>query len=487
MRSIQLLLLLLCAATTAHSAGGLELIPDSAIGRHARAWFEAYEKGDAAAIGAYAKAHLSQDAQAKTTLEARVQRMRHMKEEHGALTIVSVPEDDTAELSVVVKDAHGGFLELGFVGAPAPPHLLEAMRVELRDGPNAPPPVASGPPLAEAQLADAVRAEIARRPEFSGVVLLARGDRTLVSEARGVADRAAGTKIGLDTKFNLASIGKAFTKLAIAQLAQAGKLALSDPVTKYLPQFRVEHAQGITLAQLVDHRGGTGDVLDRAQDVKDRTTLTTVGGWMSLVLDQPLQFAPGTSQAYSNGGYVLLGGVIEKVSGEDYYAYLKRHVLDPAGMTGTSWPFAHGALANRAEGYTRRAAGGGHAPLTDAEKASAPVATREMLPERGSPAGGGYSTAPDLLKFMRAMRASRLASPAWTRWVVGGDAPGANASLAAMPADFGFGIAGGAPGANGVMEFEGAYDVIVLTNADPPNAEELTRAIRGLLRRVRPS
>lgn len=473
--------LLPIAAACGHAAPQV-VLPDSPIGRHARAWFDAYAAGDEAAIAAFAQDHVSEAARAKTPLASRVERTKAMREEHGALTILSVPQDDTGELSVLVRDAHGAFLELGFQGEPSPPHLLASMRVELRDNAN-PSPVASGPPLTEDALADAVRKEVAQRPQFSGVVLLGRGEKTLVSDAYGMADRARGIPNRLDTRFNLASIGKAFTKLAVAQLAEAGKLSLDDPVRKFLPQYQVENASKITLAQLVAHKGGVDDVLPYAHEVKDRTTLTTLHGWMSLILGRPLLFEPGASERYSNGGYVLLGGVIEQASGEDYYAYIKRHILDSAGMTDTGWPLAHEDLPNRAEGYTRHAEGG-HGPLTDAEKAVEPKPVKDLLPERGSPAGGGYGTAPDLLKFMHAMRASRLASVPWTRWVLGGDAPRAGTVDASMPEGLGFGIAGGAPGTNGVMEFEGPYDVIVLTNGDPPGAEELTRAIRGLIRRV---
>lgn len=470
------------AAACGHAAAQV-VLPDSPIGRHAQAWFAAYAAGDEAAIAAFAKDHVSEAARAKTPLATRVERTQAMREEHGALTILAVPEAESDALSVLVRDAHGQFLELGFVGAPQPPHLLASMRVELRDNANPSPVAQAGPPLSEDALADAVRKEIAQRPDFAGAVLLARGDRTLFSQAYGMADRAQRIPNRIDTRFNLASIGKAFTKLAIAQLAEAGKLSLDDPVTKFLPQYQVENAPKITLAQLVSHKGGVDDVLPYAHEVKDRTTLTTLHGWMSLILGRPLLFEPGTSERYSNGGYVLLGGVIEQASGEDYYAYIKRHILDPAGMTDTGWPLAHEDVPNRAEGYTRHTEGG-HGPLTDAEKGAEPRAVKGLLPERGSPAGGGYGTAPDLLKFMHAMRASRLASVPWTQWALGGDAPRAGATDASMPQDLGFGIAGGAPGTNGVMEFEGPYDVIVLTNGDPPGAEELTRAIRGLIRRV---
>lgn len=462
-------------ATTAFAASGLDHLPRSPIGQHARAWFAAYDAATDEAIANYARDHV---APGQATPAQRAERMRGMKAEHGALTVVSVPMDDDRELAVVVRDEHGDTLSLSFLAQPAPPYLLTGMRVVR----GATPEIAQGPPLDDAGCAAAVRAEIARRPDFSGVVLVARGDRVLVAEARGLADRAAGTKVALDTKFNIASIGKIFTRLALAQLAASGKLALADPIVRWLPDYRVEGAPKITLAQLAEHRGGVDDVLDRVHEVHDRTTLTTLAGWLSLIEDRPLVFEPGTSQRYSNGGYVLLGGAIAQASGEDYYDYVQRHVLDPAGMADTGWPLAHQPLARRAEGYTRHREGLRHAEAQSAS-ASAETPIRDLLPERGSPAGGATSTAPDLLKFMRAMRASRLAPVPWSAWVLGGPEPSADAP-GEIKKDYGFGIAGGSPGVNGVMEFEGAYDVIVLTNADPPNAEELARALRGLLRRA---
>ena len=463
--------LLILLASTALAATGLDLLPASPIGGHARAWFAAYDSATDEAVASYAKGHV---APGQATPAQRAERMRGMKAEHGALTVVRVPLDDDRELTVVVRDAHGDTLSLSFLAQPSPPYLLTGMRVER----GATPEIAQGPPLDDAGCAAAVRAEIAQRPDFSGVVLVARGDRVLVEEARGLADRVAGTKVAIDTKFNIASIGKIFTRLALAQLASAGKLALSDPIVRWLPAYRVEGAPKIMLAQLTEHRGGVDDVLDRVHEVHDRTTLTTLAGWLSLIEDRPLLFEPGTSQRYSNGGYVLLGGAIAQASGEDYYDYVKRHVLDPAGMADTGWPLAHQPLARRAEGYTRHPEG-----LRGDSVSPEETPIRDLLPERGSPAGGATSTAPDLLRFMRAMRASRLAPAPWTAWVLGGPepAPGAPGEL---PKDYGFGIAGGSPGVNGVMEFEGAYDVIVLTNADPPNAEELARALRGLVRRA---
>jgi CubicO group peptidase (beta-lactamase class C family) len=480
MRTKLLLLTLMfpLVVSCGHAAtGGLDKLPGSPLGQHVRAWFEAYEAGDDAAIEAYAAAHVGDAARARTPLARRIETMRAMRKTHGALTIIQVPGDDARELAVVVKDAHGDFLELSFLAEPAPPHRLAGMRVDTSDGPGAPRD--SGPPLEEAGLAEAVRGKLG--PDFSGVVLVARGERTLASEARGLADRETNAKIALDTRFNIASIGKIFTRLALAQLAEAGKLALADPVTRWLPDYRVENAGKITLDQLAAHRAGVDDVLQRAHELHGTKTMASLADWMGLITDRPLLFEPGTSERYSNGGYVLLGGVIAKASGEDYYDYVQRHILDVVGMKHTGWPLQHSDEPGRAIGYSRRTPGE-HQAAASKELRS----MRDEWPERGSPAGGAFADAGDLLKFMRAMRASRLASVPWTQWTLGGPEPSA-ASPGTLPADLGFAIAGGAPGTNCVMEFAGAYDIIVLTNSDPPAAQDMARSLRGLVRRVSPS
>lgn len=475
----------LLIALSAPGAGSFRF-PDSPLGRHALAYFEAYAAGDSAATGAFARAHVAAASLARTPMDERVRRMREIRGDHGALTPLTVVNDDTSELVVRVRDAHGELFDLGFLGEPGPPNLLTGIRWESAlDEPGAP---GGGGPMSEAEATNAIRDEVARRAreqDFSGVVLLARGNRRLLAEAHGLADRARKLPVTIDTRFNFASIGKLFTKVAIAQLAQAGRIALADPVTKYVPQFRVEHAGDITLAQLVEHRGGVDDVLRYAQGGDVGRGLVDVPSWLHLILEKPLLFEPGTAQRYSNGGYVLLGAVVQYAGGEDYYDYVRRHVLEPSGMTRTAWDRMHEASPPRAMGYTRgmHGAEGGRKPAPGLLAARGPVADR--WPERGSPAGGGYTSATDLWRFAEALRARRLVSGAWTAWVLGGPEPGHGVAPDTSFTDVGMGIAGGSPGTNGVLEMAGAYDLVVLTNDDPPGAEELVRAIRAILRRVR--
>jgi CubicO group peptidase (beta-lactamase class C family) len=281
--------------------------------------------------------------------------------------------------------------------------------------------------------------------EFSGAVLLAKGEQVLVREAVGLASRETGAANTPATKFNLGSINKAFTRLAIEQLAAEGKLSLADTLDRFVPEFPAESARRITIAQLLEHRGGTGDFFGPKYDAYEHGRLRNLRDWLPLFVDAPLEFEPGARQRYSNAGYLLLGLVIEKVSGRSYYDYVRDRIFKPAGMTDTESYPVDAAVANRATGYTRE---GGR--LTD---------NRPFLPWRGTSAGGGYSTVDDLRRFADALRAGRL----------GGGAGG------------GVGVAGGAPGVNAVLEMAGDYTLVVMANLDPPAAQRLASEVREWL------
>jgi CubicO group peptidase (beta-lactamase class C family) len=317
--------------------------------------------------------------------------------------------------------------------------------------PTATPP-ASVTRMSDADVASALRARLdslSRADEFSGAVLLLHGDRVLLRKAYGMAVRETRTPNRPDTRFNLGSINKAFTKIAIDQLAAAGKLQYDDTIDRYLPDYPKDKGSQITIRQLLDHRAGTGHMFGPAYDAADHSKLLTVPDWVKLVRDEPLLFEPGTKQEYSNTGYILLGAIVEQVSGVSYYDYVRTHVYELAGMSATGSFARDENVPNRATGYTKRS--GGDAWRTNTE----------FLPGRGSPAGGGYSTLDDLRRFADASRAGKFGGP--------GE---------------GLAIAGGAPGTNAMLEMFGDYTVIVLANLDPPAAERVALATRGWLRQT---
>lgn len=287
---------------------------------------------------------------------------------------------------------------------------------------------------------------LAAQDRFSGVVLVARDGKPVLERAWGLADREHRVPNTATTKFNLGSINKAFTAIAIRQLAAAGKLSLQDPVRKHLPEFPNPAFDKITIQHLLEMRSGLGH-FGSDWDQKPRSRFRTINDYLNLAINESPAFEPGSGQLYSNAGYVLLGAIIERASGQSYYDYVRKNIFAPASMSATESYELDAVIADRATGYTRRDSGG---ELR---------ANYFMLPARGSSAGGGYSTAGDLLRFALALSAGKI--------------PGANPG--------GVGVAGGAPGINAILEIDPAsgYVIIVLANLDPPAAEYVGRHFRN--------
>lgn len=304
---------------------------------------------------------------------------------------------------------------------------------------------------------------LAGTDHFSGSLLVAKDGKPLLSRAWGMAGPTE--KNTIDTKFNIGSINKIFTKAAIDGLAKEGKLSLDDTIRKRLPDFSSPAADRITIQQLLDHRSGLGDIFGPKYQSAPPSRLRELSDFLPLFASQPLEFEPGTSQRYSNAGYIVLGLIIERVSGQSYYDYVRDHITRPAGMKDTASFAIDETVPNRAIGQTQRGPDGPTAKRQDN------IAT---LPGRGSSAGGGYSTAPDLLAFAHALLGDKLLSKRWTDWVFHRgqlDADGPR-TLA---------IAGGSPGVNGMLGIAPPYIFVVLANIDPPAAVEVGSATRELL------
>ena len=286
---------------------------------------------------------------------------------------------------------------------------------------------------------------LAKNGDFSGVVLVARGGVPQFERAYGMADREASRPNNLETAFNVGSINKFFTAISIRQLAAAGKLDLDSSLARAWPDYpNQDVAKRVTIRQILDHRSGIGGNIFGAPPGKTRHDVLTLNDYFQLFKDLPLQFEPGSRQQYSNAGYIVLGLLIERLSGTSYYDYVQRRIFTPAGMTRTASWRVDSLPPNTATGYT------------------AEGRNTDLLPGRGSSAGGGYSTTHDLLRLLNALREHKIE----------------NAPEAGM-----VGIAGGAPGLNAVMEGDlaGGYDVVVMANLSPPAAERVGRLIRDAL------
>jgi D-alanyl-D-alanine carboxypeptidase len=309
-------------------------------------------------------------------------------------------------------------------------------------------------------------AEHARADEFAGAVLVARHGKVLLNDAWGRADRKAGVANTPATRFRIGSMNKMFTAVATLQLVEAHKLALDDPIGKHLPGYpNKEVAAKVTVRHLLTHTGGTGDIFGPEFD-QHRLQLREHRDYLKLYGSRGLTHEPGSRFEYSNYGFVLLGALIEHVSGMSYDDYVGDHVFRRAGMASTGSLPESVDVPDRAVGYMRASpSGGAWVPNTD------------TLPWRGTAAGGGYSTVGDLLRFAQALESGTLISkatlaeatrPHQQQYGYGFDVQG-HGRLGS------YGHGGGAPGMNGELRIfpQLGYVVVSLSNLDPPAASEL--------------
>lgn len=232
---------------------------------------------------------------------------------------------------------------------------------------------------------------------FSGAVLVARGDELLYAQAHGLADRQSGRANTLDTPINLGSMNKMFTAIAIGQLQAAGKLDWNDPVGIHLPDFpNAKIRDQVTIHQLLTHSSGVGSYWNEAYAAR-KHEIDSQQEFLDTFVDEPLLFDPGQGNEYSNGGPVILGLIIEALSGMSYYDYVHKQIYQPAGMKHAAHYLSNDSEPVFALGYMQTDDGSWQDNSED-------------LGLRGSAAGGGYASARDLFGFARALAGERLLS-----------------------------------------------------------------------------
>ena len=245
--------------------------------------------------------------------------------------------------------------------------------------------------------AEALIEPIVKADQFSGSVLVARSGVPVFRQSFGLANREWDVPNTPDTKFRIGSITKQFTATAILQLAEAGKLAIDDPVSKYYADSPPAW-KDITIKNLLTHTSGipsytaiphffSGDArLDRKPEEI-----------IKLTQDKPLEFEPGSKFSYDNSGYIILGYIIEKVSGEHYADYVQHHIFDPLGMKSTGYDVSETVIPKRASGY-------------DWAKTKF-INTPYLSMTEPYSAGSLYSTVDDMLLWDQALYSGKLLSP----------------------------------------------------------------------------
>jgi CubicO group peptidase (beta-lactamase class C family) len=393
--------------------------------------------------------------------EDRVARLARLNSLFGPLTLRTIDSVSPARASGVAQSGRTeAWRRIAVVMDTATPNRILRVGLFPADAPDAPTRR-----LSDAEVVAQLRAymdRLARREVFSGTVLLAKAGKPLFSSAYGEANKDFAVRNTVDTKFNLGSMNKMFTSVAIMQLAEAGKLSLEDTLGKFIPpgSMPADALSKVRVKHLLTHTSGLGSYFSPRWDSLSRAMFRSVDDWMPLVKEETLQFEPGTRWAYSNTGMLLLGKIIESASGKDYFEYVRARIFQPAGMTSTDSYELDRVTKNLAVGYERE------------DTPRGPRYRNNIFQHviRGGPAGGGYSTVGDLTRFAVALQEGRLVSREGVRLLT---TP--KPELGSPDYGYGFGIdaggrivghSGGFPGISAQLDIYlgDGYTVAVLAN-----------------------
>ncbi len=452
--TISLALVIGVAAATPSAQQVLRTGPPPEVRALFDAFTEAINSGSAETWEAFVQARFVPALLQKSTPQERAAMYQQLANDFGTIEIESVRrEGPDAPLNMNVTGTKGnGVFILTLEGSPP---RIASFAVEAgarRRDPVAgvpPPPVDGKMTSAEIdQRLDGYFTRLAADDVFSGVALVAKNGVPVFFKAYGMADREKKIANTIRTRFNIGSINKTFTQTAIRQLVQAGKLQPGDTIGTFFPKYPQAASRTATVEQLLSHRAGLADFFGPEFTSAPKDRFASNADYFQFVSRLPPTFAPGERNQYCNGCYIALGAIVEKVSGMPYEKYVAENIFSRAEMTSTGYPRSDRPEPDIAIGYTRR---GDTAALTR---------NTAMHGVTGSAAGGGYSTALDLLTYVKAIRSGRF--------------PGNDPNMA---------IAGGAPGTSAVVEAGSEWIVIVLSNFDPPTGERIGVSIADALRR----
>jgi D-alanyl-D-alanine carboxypeptidase len=363
---------------------------------------------------------------------------------------------------------------------PQAPHLISGMMFRPAGpgaGAPAPPearPKAQGSPAApDMARIKAFLDEQAKAGRFSGTALVAKDGRPLLLESAGLASKRFRAPNTAETRFNLGSLNKSFTAVAVLQLVEAGLVGIDDPIGRYLDFFPKDVGEKVKVRHLLDMSSGWGDYWGHPYFLQHKDELRTVADHMAFIKDMPLDFEPGARAQHSNTGFEVAGALIEKVSGMDYFDYIREKIYRPAGMADSDSYDRDSSAENLAVGFTNMHPLAGN--TTDFRWENT-----YLLSPRGTPAGGGYSTAGDMLKYDAALRGGKLIGKACADFLNNGFRGKIGDPFTPQR------VLRSAGGANGVSTFfardlRTGYTIIVLTNLDNPVAIEIGNEIIKLL------
>jgi CubicO group peptidase (beta-lactamase class C family) len=456
-------------------------IPDTPAGRRLSEWLRFYKGGDFDAIRDFMTASYAKPLLEQAPAEFRAGYLVGASHTNGAVKIIAIEKSSDHEIVALAETELTELpSRLSVKVAPEEPHIITAIS-------NAPIRPANVRKMSQTEFArwlDSYLKRLATADVFSGSVMVVKDRKPIFQNAYGLASKAYNVPNRIDTKFNLGSMNKMITGVAIAQLVERGKFSFDDPVGKILPDYpNKEVAEKVKIHHLLTHTSGLADYFTPKFFETSKDRFKAVKDYLPLFIDKPLLFQPGERMSYSNAGFMLLGAIIEKVSGQDYFSYVREHIYKPAGMNDTDAYELDRDTPNLATGYTNENEEGRFIPGPRANNLFRHVV-------KGGPAGGGFSTAPDLLKFANALIGHRLLSQRYTDIVTTGKVaagPGLKYGYGFFCAEVNgrrtVGHSGGFSGINSQLDIhlDTGYMIIVMSNYDPPIAQQIVTKIGQIL------
>jgi D-alanyl-D-alanine carboxypeptidase len=441
-------------------AGAPPELPSTPAGKVLAGYLDALNSGTKEKLEPFVKAH-------RPDRLGAVDIMLDLRWNTGGLDLYSIESSQPLNIDAVLREREGNerYNRMSVTVNDAEPAVITKITLTV-----IPPPLGAPVPqrLTQPAAVAAWEGELdkaASMGKFSGVWLWAKNGKVISSGARGKADRERGVDNTLNTQFRIGSMNKMFTAVAVLQLVERGKLSLDDTIGKILPDYpNADVASKVKVRHLLSHTGGTGDIFG-AEFEAHRLELKTLEDYVKLYGKRDLKFEPGARWEYSNYGFLLLGVLIEKLSGKSYYDFVAENIYKIGGMSHSGSEPESVEVPNRSKGYMR--------------DRFEMVSNEPTLPWRGTSAGGGFTTAGDLMKFADALMSNKLLKaetlaeatrPQFTTDLYGF---GFQIGRSGEPRTYGHG--GGAPGMNGILRVypDSGQSVVVLCNLDTPSASRM--------------
>ena len=461
--------------------------PETEFGRLVSAWLDAVNNGSESAMREFVENNFSEAGKSRGGSTEAVFTMRKLYVQSGGLDLLTVtPPAGPYGMTMTVKSRRGNHYARIAVGEDSrEPGKIIGFGIWKMDAPGTERKIRwPRKVLSDAEMTAEIKRQVAQRASegrFSGVVLVAKDEKILLHVAHGLAQRSFNVPNDLDTKFNLASVGKMFTATAIAQLVKQNKVSYQTRLVEVLPDFpNKEAANKITIHQLLTHTAGMGTLFESPGYERLRRYRSS---WdeVSAFADEKLFFEPGSRWRYSNAGYVTLAAVVERLTGMTYIDYVRENIFKPLGMNDTD-SYAHDEVVPKMSVLYVRSP-------DDPLGIEPYVADHILAGYRGNGEGGGYSNSLDLFKFARSYRTGRLlgrdaqdhlASPKVDEDGKGNNLWGYGVKQTTINGQIVRGHSGGGRTHVQIL-WDSGYTIIVQTNTVPPSVTDLSSEVVGFI------